>query len=151
MDEKTEFMFIVKQASLFSEFGYCWAKKSDARQQHVLRLDGYFDIQHENRSGVITLVSEQDFPTQVADQIDEDVPISKQLNIGTVELRKLNPNACLQVTHDYLIHIWEISSSENQQLEIEIRTVESVLEVRNVESISAEVTRISSSPRKKIW
>ncbi len=151
MDKKAEFTFIVNEASLISEFGYCWATKSDARQQHVLRLSGDFEIHGEKRAGIVTLESAQDYPADVATKIEENVPMSKQINIGTIALRKENPNACLQVTHEYLTHIWTISSSESQQLVIDLRTVESVLEVRDVESISAEATRISPTQKKSFW
>lgn len=149
--KQAEFKFIVNEASLISEFGYRWATKSDAREQHVLRLDGDFEIHGEKRVGCVTLESAQDFPADVATKIEENVPISKQINIGTIALRKESPNACLKVPHEYLTHIWALSGPESQQLVLELRTVESVLEVRDVESISAEVTRISPPKKKRFW
>lgn len=151
MDKRVEFKFIVNEASLISEFGYCWATKSDVRQQHVLRLNGDFEIHGEKRAGVVTLESSRDVPAGVAAKLEDDLPASKQISIGQIALRKKDPNACLQVSPEYLNHIWDISSSESQLLVMDLRTVESVLEVRDVESISAEVTRISPPQKKRFW
>lgn len=77
--------------------------------------------------------------------------MSKQIDIGTIALRKKDLHACLQVTPEYLNHIWGISNSESLLLVMDLRTVESVLDVRDVESVSAEVTRISPPQKRRLW
>ncbi|MGR5150061.1 hypothetical protein ACQKP8_26385 [Photobacterium alginatilyticum] len=151
MEKLAEIRFVVDEASITSEFGYCWITKADVKQLYILDLSGAFEIGEEKKFGRVCIQSTESFDKVELDEIDDFTPIRKQYNLGKIELRHDEPHAFVEITSAYLKHIWELCNTEKYLVSITFTTEESVLQVREVASILVEVEKQEVTKKRGLF
>ncbi|CAG20026.1 hypothetical protein [Photobacterium profundum] len=148
MGKLIETRFIVDEASIKSEFGYCWLTKADVKQLYILNLAGNFEIGAEKKVGHVCIQSKEDFDIIELDELDDQSLIRKQFNLGKIELRPKEPSVFIEITSSYLKHIWELCSSKKHVVSITFTTEDSVLQVREIASILVEIEKREATKKR---
>ena len=139
------------ESSITSEFGYCWITQKDVTQSYTLDLYGKFEIGTERKAGSVCIGSTESFDKVELGKLDEFTSMRKEYNLGKIELRHDKPNAFIKITSAYLKHIWELCNAEKYLPIITFTIVESVLQVREVESILVEVEKREVTKKRGIF
>jgi hypothetical protein len=153
MGKPYEVEFLVKSWAAASEFGvFWWSERMDLKEVFILDLEGDFSFDRINSSGSIQFTTIKNtewesirFP-EVGVSFDEK---RKSINIGTVRVDPKNPNALITVSEAFLNNLQSLLISGSNEILIKITTLETVLFVREIASISLTVTPKPKEVEKK--